>query len=104
MPRSGGEFTERSTGPFTGAYDLLSVGYYSGPVEALSECVFDQGSWCGMVTTDPTMDITQQALPLLNGDAALQDLGVALPVELTLNNDKGLGATRESSSLCFVHR
>jgi len=25
--------------PFIGAYDLLSVGYYSGLVEALSECV-----------------------------------------------------------------
>ena len=25
--------------PFAGAYDLLGVGYRSGPIEALSECV-----------------------------------------------------------------
>ena len=29
--------------PIAGAYILLSVGYYSGPVEALSECVSNQG-------------------------------------------------------------
>ena len=43
--------------PFTGAYDLLGVGYYSGPVEALSEHIPNQGSRHGMVTVDPTMDI-----------------------------------------------
>ena len=63
--------------PFAGAYDLLSVGYCSGLVEALSERVPNQGSRCGMVTTDPTMDIAQQKLPLFDGDAELQDPGVA---------------------------
>ena len=43
--------------PFAGAYDLLGVGYCSGPVEALSECVPNQGSRCGMVTADPTVDV-----------------------------------------------
>ena len=57
--------------PFVGAYDLLGIGYYSGPVEALSECVSNQGSRHGMVTVDPTMDIAQQMLPLFDGDAAL---------------------------------
>ena len=56
-----------------------------------------------MVPADPTVDITQQLLPLFDGDAALQDPDVASPVELALNNDKGLGATREPSSLYFVH-
>ena len=27
--------------PFIGAYDLLGIGYCSGPVEALSECISD---------------------------------------------------------------
>ena len=45
--------------PFAGAYNLLGVGYYGGPVEALSECVSNQGPWCGMVTVDSTMDIAQ---------------------------------------------
>ena len=57
--------------PFVGAYDLLSVGYLGRPVEALSELISDQGSRCGMVIADPTMDIAQQMLPLFDGDAAL---------------------------------
>ena len=43
--------------PFVGAYDLLSVGYCSGLVEALSECIPNQGSRRVMVTADPTMDV-----------------------------------------------
>ena len=49
----------------------LSVGYHGRPVEALSKYVSDLGSRCGMVTVDPIVDITQQLLPLLDGDAAL---------------------------------
>ena len=43
--------------PFVGVHDLLGVGYSSGPVEALSEYVPNQGFRCGMVTVDPTVDI-----------------------------------------------
>ena len=50
------------------------------------------------------MDITQQPLPLFDGDAVLQDPGVASPVELGINNGKGLGAMCEPPSLRFVHR
>ena len=57
--------------PFVGAYDLLGVGYYSGPVEALLECVSNQGPWHGMVTVDPTMDVAQQKSSLFAGDAEL---------------------------------
>ena len=57
--------------PFVGVHDLFNVGYCSGPVEALLECVSNQGSRCGVVTTDPTMDIAQQMLPLFEEDAAL---------------------------------
>ena len=57
-----------------------------------------------MVPIDPTMDVTLQLLPLFDGDAALQDPGVALSIELALNNDKGLGATHEPPSLHFACR
>ena len=57
-----------------------------------------------MVLVDPTVDITQQLFPLFDGDAALQDPGVASLVEFALNKDKGLGATREPSSLRLVHQ
>ena len=46
--------------PFAGAYDLLGVGYRGGPIEALSECVSNQGPWRGVVTADPTVDVAQQ--------------------------------------------
>ena len=57
--------------PFAGTYDLLGVGYCSGPVEALSECVPNQGSRRGMVTADPTMDVAQQKSSLFDGDIEL---------------------------------
>ena len=85
--------------PFVGGYDLLSVGYHGRPVEALLERVSDQGSRRGMVTADPIMDIAQQTLPLFEGDAALQDPGVASLVEFALHKNKELGMTCEPSSL-----
>ena len=90
--------------PFIGAHDLLDVGYCSGPVEALLECISNQNSSHGVVTTDPTVDITQQMLPLFNGDAELQDPGVASFVEFTLYKNEGLGATCEPSSFRLVRR
>ena len=57
--------------PFAGAHNLFSIGYRSRLVEALSECISDQGSRRDMVTVDPTMYIAHQLLPLFYGDAAL---------------------------------
>ena len=57
--------------PFAGAYNLLSVGYYGGPVEALSECIPNQGPWHGMVTADPTVDVAQEKSSLFDGDIEL---------------------------------
>jgi hypothetical protein len=55
-----------------------------------------------MMSADPAVDIFQQALPLLDGDAALQDLGVASFVKFPLNNDERLGTVCELLSLRFV--
>ena len=90
--------------PFVGAYDLLGISYCNGPVQALSECIPNQGSRCGVVTVDPTMDIAQQKLPLFDGDTELQDPAVALFVEFTLYKNEGLGVTCEPSTLCLVRR
>ena len=57
-----------------------------------------------MVTTNPTMDIAQQTLPLFEGDAALQDPDVASLVEFALHKNKGLGAMCELSSLHPIRR
>ena len=90
--------------PFVGAHNLFGVGYYGRPVEALTEYVSNQGSRRGMVTADPTVDIAQKMPPLFDGDATLQDPDVALLVEFALSKDKGLGTTREPSSLRLVCR
>ena len=90
--------------PFVGAYDLLCVGYYSGPVESLSECISIQGSRCGVVTVDPTVDIAQQKLPLFDGDTELQDPGVASFIEFAFYKNEGLGAMCKPSSFHLVHR
>ena len=89
--------------PFTGAYNLLGIGYCSGLVEALSECVPNQGSRGGVVTADPTMDITQQELPLFDGDVELQDPSVASFVEFALYKNEGLGTRCELSSFHLVN-
>ena len=57
--------------PFVGAYDLLGVGYCSGPVEALLECVSNQGPRRGVVTVDPTVDVIQQKFSLFARDTEL---------------------------------
>ena len=57
--------------PFAGVYNFLGVGYCGGPVEALSECVSNQGPRCSMVTVDPTVDVTQQKSSLFDGDTEL---------------------------------
>ena len=57
--------------PFAGAYNLLGIGYYGGPVEALLECVSNQGPWRGMVTADSTVDIAQQKFSLFARDTEL---------------------------------
>ena len=57
--------------PFAGAHNMFGVGYRGRPIEALSERVFDQGSRHVMVMADPIVNIAQQPLPLIDGDAAL---------------------------------
>ena len=57
-----------------------------------------------MVIVDPTVDITQQVLPLLDGDAMLQDPGVASFIEFVLHKNKGFGVACEPLSLHLVCR
>ena len=57
--------------PFVGVYDPFGIGYSGGPVEALSECISNQGPQCGMVTADPTMDVVQQKFSLFARDTEL---------------------------------
>ena len=89
--------------PFAGAYDLLGVGYCSGPVEALSECISNQGPRRGMVTVDPTVDVAQQKFSLFARDTEMQDPGVASFVEFTFYKNEGLGAACEPSAFRLIY-
>ena len=82
---------------------MLGIGYCSGPVEALSECVSNQGPWRGMVIADPTVDVAQQKYSLFARDTELEDPDVAPFIEFTLYKDEGLGTTCEPSSFHLVH-
>ena len=53
--------------PFVGAHDLLDVGYCSGPVEALSERISNQGSRCTVVTIDPPWISLSKSFPYSMG-------------------------------------
>ena len=49
---------------FVGAYDLLGVGHRGWLVETLPECISDQGSRCGVMPTDSSLDVLEEVLPL----------------------------------------
>ena len=89
---------------FAGAYNLLGFGYGGGPVETLSECIPNQGPWCGMMTIDSTMDVTQQEFSLFAKDTELQNPDVTPFVEFALYKNEGLGASCEPSGFRLVCR
>jgi hypothetical protein len=73
--------------PFAGAYNVRGVSHRGRPVEALSKNVLDEGPRRGMVFAGTAMDVLQQLSPLLGGNAVLHDLGVALFIVLSLDDD-----------------
>ena len=90
--------------PFIGAYDLLGIGYYSGPVEALSEYISNQSRRRGMVTADPAVDVAQQKHAPFSGNAKLQGPSVTLLVEFAFYKNEGLGAACEPSGFRLIRR
>ena len=88
--------------PFTSAHDLLGIGDCRRPVEPLAERVSDQGSRCGVMSAYSNVDINQQLLSLLDGDASLQDSRVASFVELLSDEDKKFGSSSQPTCLHLV--
>ena len=88
--------------PFASADNLLGVDNSCRPIEPLAEHVPDQGSWHGVMSAHSAVDINQQLLSLLDGDASLQDSCVASPVELFSDDDIGFGSSSQPTRLCLV--
>ena len=49
------------------------------------------------MSTNPSMDLEEELLPLVGGDALHEHPGWTLFVELVTEHDKGLGASSDSS-------
>jgi hypothetical protein len=73
--------------PFIGSYYLMCIRHCGGPIESVSKGILHEASKGSMVPTDPTMDIFQELLSLLDWDAQLLYL-VVLP------SCKGLSQSR----------
>ena len=85
-----------------GLHDLGGISDCGGLVEALPECVADEGARCRMVTTDSSVDVPDQLLALRNGDASLHDSRGAALVQLVVDQDKRLGSPGNASRLSAV--
>jgi len=57
----------------------------------MTESVFDQGSWPGMVSAYARVDIREQRLALLSQDAPLQHVAPATPIEFAIDQPERLG-------------
>jgi hypothetical protein len=68
--------------PFAGEHDLVGVGDRRRPVEALAECVVDDGVWRRVMAR---VDIPNQLTTLGDGDAALQDSRRGTLIQLAIN-------------------
>jgi hypothetical protein len=73
--------------PFVGAYNVHGINHRGWPVESLLESVPDEGPRRSMVSIGTAVDVLQQLSPLLGGDVVLQDLGVALFIDLSFDDD-----------------
>ena len=57
-----------------------------------------------MMSANPTLNVPQLLPPLFSGNAMLKDPGVALLVELLLDNDERLGSACYPPGLHLIHR
>jgi hypothetical protein len=89
---------------FAGAYYFIGVHHRGRPIETLPVGLSDKCSWPGVVAANSTMDVLQKQLPVLDGDAVLEDVGVAFLVEIPINDNEGLSPVREPPSLRLIGR
>ena len=54
---------------FKPADDLLCISQHGGPVKTLAKGFSDQRPWGHMMSTNPSMDLEEELLPLVGGDA-----------------------------------
>ena len=67
MPQMGLPSVELAS--FTPADDLLCISQRGGQVQTLVKGFFDQRPWGRVMSTNPGMDLEEEPLPLVGGDA-----------------------------------
>jgi hypothetical protein len=82
---------------FAAPDDPVGVSDRGGPVESLAKCFAYEGSWGCVVAAFPTVDLFDELLSFLEGDAALEDAGGAASVKLAVDHGEGLGSSGQSS-------
>jgi hypothetical protein len=90
--------------PFTSAHYVHGIGHHSQLVEALPKSIPDEGPQRGMVSAGTVIDVLQQLSPLLGWDTTLQDLGVALFIELSFDDDVRLSMAHKPLGHRLVNR
>jgi hypothetical protein len=88
--------------PLTTPHNALQVGDRRGPVETLSEGLFDECSWSGMVTTGASVYFLQQLTALISGDTPHEYVGRPALVELAVDKDEGFGPSSATPGFRLV--
>ena len=72
-------FSSIELATLAGPHDVGGIGDRGGPVKSLPKRVAHEGTWRGVMAADASVDVADQLLALVEGDASLQDTrGTAL--------------------------
>ena len=82
---------------FTPMDHLLCISQRSDPVKTLAKCFPDQRPWGRVMSVDPGMDLEEELLPLVGGDALHEYPRWTPFVDFVTERDKGLGASSDLS-------
>lgn len=75
---------------FACVHDVLYIHHYGRPIEALSKRIPEKGPGCGIMATDPVVDLKQQLPPLFGWDTLLEHFGQAPCIQLSVDDYEDL--------------
>ena len=95
-------FSSVELATLAGPHDVDGVGDRGGLVKTLLKCITHEGTWCGMVAADASVDVADQLLSLGDGDASLQDTRGTALVQFIVDQDKRLSPPGNAPHLSAV--
>jgi hypothetical protein len=88
--------------PFAGAHDLVGVGDYGGPIEALAERIAHESAKRPVVATHIRVDVSNKLVTMGDGDAPLQDARRGALVQLAVDYGERLGLPGDASGFGLI--